>query len=157
MSWASLIVWNWVEFISLSGASPVGSTALFNLHPTLFCPYQSTLHVCLLTPKEFTISLLVQGTSTSTLLGEKMEKWGEFSHSEFIFTEVNFQEGRLWSVCWSLLIFVELCEHERLWVLSVTVHRDHAAALQKANVPLTSLLPVSSDCGLLHSTSSYKR
>lgn len=150
-SWASLSVWNGVEFISLSGASPVGSIATFL--------YQSTLHVCLLTTKGFSISFPAAGTFTDTLLGEKMEKWEELSHSEFTFIEVNFQEGRLWTIRWSLLIFVELCEHEGLCVLGVTVHRDHrwhVTTLQKANVPLTGLLPVRSDCGLLWSTSFYK-
>lgn len=159
MSWASLSVWNGVEFISLSGASPVGSVAIFHLHPSLPWLYQSTLLMCLLTTKGFSISFPAAGTFTDTLLGKKMEKWEELSHSEFIFTEVNFQEGRLWTICWSLLIFVELCEHEGLWVLGVTVHRDrrwHVATLQKANVHLTSLLPVRSGCGLLGSTSFYK-
>lgn len=131
---------------------------LFSLGPTLSYLHQPTLPCACWPQENLVFPLLLQGTFTSTLLGKQMEKWGELSHSEFIFIEVNFQGGRLWTICWSLLICVELCEHERLWVLSVTVQRLqwHAATLQKANVPLTSLLPVKSDCGLLHLACFYK-
>lgn len=51
--------------------------------------------------------------------GKKMETWEGLSLSEFIFIEVTFQEGRLWTLLWALLIFVELYEDERLCKCSV--------------------------------------
>lgn len=106
--------------------------------------YQSTLHLCLLTTKGFSISFPAAGTFTDTLLGEKMEKWEELSHSEFTFIEVNFQEGRLWTIHWSLLIFVELCEHEGLSARCYSSQRPQ----------MTRHYPAESQCASDRSTTS---